>query len=77
LARVRVSPEIIEDLVFGYATAPVRITGCMVDLDRKEIVFEINGPDVPDVPEVRAIIHSQTNRAGQRLLTMTFEAVKP
>jgi hypothetical protein len=74
MADVRMSIEIVEDLVFGFAPNPVHIVGARTDWARREIVFEIRGQDVPVMPvEVHAVVTVQSNRAGQRFQTMTFE----
>lgn len=73
MAKVRVSLQLIEDMVFGFTPSPVRVTDLAPDYERGEVVFEVEGVDVPDGPEVIAVCHVQQNRAGQRLVTMTFQ----
>lgn len=76
MATTRVSIQFLEDLVFGYSANQVRIEDVRVDSDRQELVIEISGADVPDARDVRVICTRQGNRAGQSLITQTFEAVK-
>lgn len=75
MAKLRIDPTVLENLIFGYAASDVRIVGAVETAEHGAIVMEIVGDDVPDSPEVRAICTLQSNRAGQRLLTMTFEPV--
>ncbi len=72
MAKIRIAPEILADLLFGYTPQPVKVEGAGVDADGC-LLFFITGADVPEIPEVRAICTVEQNRAGQRLVRMTFE----
>jgi DNA-directed RNA polymerase alpha subunit len=73
MAKVRIAIQLIEDMLFGTTANPVTISTVAADYDRGELVLEISGADVPDVPEVWAMVARQHNRAGQRFETMTFK----
>ena len=74
MAAVRVSAFLVEDLLFGMTDKPVRIAGAV--FDGRDLVFDIEGEDVPEgAGEVSAIVHEQSNRAGDRLRRMTFQRV--
>ena len=78
-SRVRISPEVLEELIFGYTKNPVMIRSIRMGnmYDRDSIEFEIEGEDVPvGAGEVRALCEIQMNRARQRFVTMRFEPVK-
>ncbi|HLY04260.1 MAG TPA: hypothetical protein VKR31_00785 [Rhizomicrobium sp.] len=78
MAKVKVSPEILADALFGYTERPVEVLGAqfLAGLGNPVIEFEIVGPDVPEIDEVSAICNVQQNRAGQRFVKMHFEPVK-
>lgn len=73
MAKVSVSMEMLAEIVFGFVDNPVDVVGVEVDEDRRTVRFDITGPDVPDAEEVRAVIETRQNRAGQRLNRMTFD----
>lgn len=78
-SRVRIAPEVLEELVFGYTQNPVKIRNIkVIDVYGNDYFeFEIEGEDVPQgAPEVVALCEEQMNRARQRFLTMRFEPVK-
>jgi hypothetical protein len=75
MAKIRFTPEVLEDLIFSYASSPVRIVGPVGRDENGLIVLEISGANVPDAPEVIAICNVQQNRAWQRLVSMKFKAI--
>ncbi len=61
-------------MLFTYSPYPVQVR--RVDGASEQegyVIFDIGGPDVPDVPEVTAICTVEQNRAGQRLIKMSFQ----
>lgn len=74
---VRISAEIFEDHIFGYAAKPVQIVAIALDDDARRFDVTIKGDDVPDVAHSRTLCTVQQNRAGQRFITMIFEPLKP
>jgi len=76
LAKLKVAPKIIEDMLFGYSENPVYVTGIEYDKERDVFVFELDGKDIPKCEEVMAEISVQQNRAQQRFITMKFEKIK-
>lgn len=75
MAKIRIGLPLIENLLFAYSPAPVRVSSVGVDPDGCPF-FTIAGADVPDVSEVTALCTVETNRAGQRLVKMIFEPLK-
>jgi hypothetical protein len=74
MAKLRIDLQILEDMIFGFAEKPVRIGS--IETDGHGIAeMEITGEGVPDADEVLAICSIQANRAGQRLVTMTFKPI--
>lgn len=74
MAKIRIAAALLESLLFDYSESPVRVNGAGVDPDGC-LFLTIQGADVPEVPEVQAICTVLQNRAGQRLVSMKFEAI--
>jgi hypothetical protein len=74
VAKIRIAAALLESLLFDFSECPVRVNGAGVDPDGC-LFLMIEGADVPAVPEVQAICTVLQNRAGQRLVSMKFEAV--
>lgn len=71
---VRIAREIIENLVFGYAQLPVRIEAISPCEDGYPgFDITIIGEGLPDAPRVTALCTVEQNRAGQKLVRMTFQ----
>lgn len=70
---VAVSTHLLEELLFGYARTPVRVLSIHPKDNYGGYDIEIEGPDVPKVPRVVCLCEVQSNRAGQKLMTMKFE----
>lgn len=75
MAKIRIAIELLEHMVFGQAMGPVRVLSRRFNHVTNDLECEIEGPDVPDVEEVNGVLHAQQNRAGQRLVTMTFDPI--
>lgn len=75
MAIVRVSKELLAEMLFGYSELPVSIGAVRDDPFCDALHLEISGPDVPDAPEVRAIFIVTQNRRGEKLHTLKFEPV--
>lgn len=75
MAKVQVSLELIEDLLFRYADNQVHIRKASIETETRHLVLEIEGADVPDAPTARVTVTVQQNRAGEKLHRMTFEPV--
>lgn len=63
--------NLMNDLLFGYSDAPISVKSIVDHGDAWRV--EIEGPELPQVDNVRAIVTESRNRAGQRFCTMTFE----
>lgn len=74
MATVPIAVEVLEELVFGYTENPINIVEIKPSQSSGYFDFEIEGEDVPDAPRVVALCNLQTNRAGQKLIRMTFES---
>ena len=59
MAKVRVSCVMIEEFLFEGSEGSVIITDAAFDQQEQYIVFNIEGPAVPDVKEVRCEIKQQ------------------
>lgn len=56
-----------------YTDQPVTVEG-VESAGHDSVVFQISGPDIPaEAKEVAATCTVQTNRAGQRFVTMSFQ----
>ena len=59
MAKVRVSVAMLEEFLFEGSKGLVIITNVSFDQQEQYIVFNIEGPAVPDVKEVRCEITQQ------------------
>lgn len=76
MAKLRVNAEFAAERLFGCSENPVRITNARFDPFAETIELLIEGPDVPEVAEVTATFTVTQNRAGERIHSLKFEAVK-
>lgn len=73
MAKIRIVPEILSDRLFGGSEYPVKIMAARFDPFTEVVELMIEGPDIPDADEVRAIITVTQNRVGERIHTIKFE----
>ena len=76
MAKVSVTAEFLATMVFGAAPNPVEIRNAFYDQELGLVVFEVEGEDVPESEQVRAVISVECNRAGDSLRRMTFEVMQ-
>jgi len=74
MAKIKVSGYLVSELLFGYSDYAVDVNGGYYDRTEDVFVFDISGPDVPPVHEVRCDVAVKQNRRGERLHKMTFIA---
>lgn len=81
MARVKFHADSTADFLFRWTKKPVKITGVTFTKTDEGwfgggiLTFEIEGDDVPNVPEVQAMITVEGNRAGELLHVMRFDPV--
>ncbi len=73
MAAIKITIEMLENLVFGYSKSPVKIIDVAYNPFQQIVTFDIAGVDVPDVYECRVVCTEWRNRAGQHFTTMEFE----
>lgn len=76
MAKVSVPIEFITEVVFGAAPNPVEIRNAFYDLELGVMVFEVEGEDVPESNQVRAVMTVERNRAGDKFRRMSFEIMQ-
>jgi hypothetical protein len=57
VSKLQVVPEALAQSLFQGACPEVRIVGASFDHFRGVVLLDIEGPGVPDVPEVLAVCH--------------------
>ncbi len=72
MAKVRVSAEILAELVFGAAEHEVTVTAGVFDPAQNVFIFDIEGEDVPACEEVCAITSTERRWRGPTAYRMTF-----
>lgn len=75
MAKITFSRDLLQEMLFGWASNPVKVESITRSPDGTIYEIEISGQDVPDVDRVHGIINEQRNRAGERLRTLKFEPI--
>ena len=79
MAKLKISPKIIEEALFGYSENEVFIDNIKEIGDENNLnyfEFEIHGKDIPDCKEVMCEMNMLKNRAGQKFIIMKFVKIK-
>lgn len=76
MAIIRISPEVLDQQLFGGTQNPICILDASFDHQRGTVILKIEGDDVPDVTEVRGICTVTKNRRGEQHHSMKFEVVE-
>lgn len=74
MAKIKVSAELISEMLFGFTEYPTAVAGCDGMADGV-VIFEVEGLNVPNCDAVTADITIMTNRAGDRLRTLKFRPI--
>ena len=79
MAKLKITPELLEEIIFGYSENEVKINSIREigdEFGNEYFEFDIKGIDIPDCEEVMCIVNVQENRIKQRLMTMKFSKIK-
>jgi len=73
MAKLKISPDIVENMIFGFSENPIYVKRISFDKDKDDyLVFELEGIDIPDCEEITCEMKVQQNRVGQRFISMKF-----